>query len=64
MFDRAIDMIPDNVRKFVDRQGVKELRPSQEKSIKKGLFKNSRNMLFVFTVQALEAGYLTNSLPG
>ena len=37
--------IPENILKYVQKQNIKELRPSQEKSIKKGLFKNNHNQI-------------------
>lgn len=37
--------IPENVLKYIQKQNIKELRPSQEKSIKKGLFKNNHNQI-------------------
>jgi len=44
MSDFDVD-IPDNVNKFLKKQNIKELRPSQAKSIKKGLFKNNHNQI-------------------
>lgn len=37
--------IPENIKKYLDKQGIKELRPSQEKSIEKGLFENNKNQV-------------------
>ncbi len=45
MTNNPIDMIPDNVKKYLKKQKINELRPSQEKSIKKGLFKNNHNQI-------------------
>ncbi|MCA9459752.1 MAG: DEAD/DEAH box helicase [Nanoarchaeota archaeon] len=45
MSQELIEEIPANIKKFLDKQNIKELRPSQEKSIKKGLFKNNHNQI-------------------
>lgn len=37
--------IPSNIKKFLDKQNIKELRPCQEKSIEKGLFENNKNQI-------------------
>jgi len=37
--------IPENILKHLEKQNIKELRPSQIKSIKKGLFKNNHNQI-------------------
>ena len=37
--------IPENIVKFLKKQNIGELRPSQEKSIEKGLFKNNHNQI-------------------
>ncbi len=37
--------IPANVKKFLDKQKIEILRPSQEKSINKGLFENNKNQI-------------------
>ena len=37
--------IPENILNFLKRQNIEELRPSQEKSIRKGLFKNNHNQI-------------------
>lgn len=39
------EQIPSNIRPFLEKQGLKELRPSQEKSIRNGLFTNQNNQL-------------------
>ncbi len=43
-------MIPKHIQEILDKQGIKELRPSQEKSIAAGLFKG--NNLLVCTPTA------------
>lgn len=45
MSKEAFSKIPDNIRIYFEKQGIKELRPSQEKSIKKGLFENNKNQI-------------------
>lgn len=45
MNEELFSKIPGNVRKFLDKQGIKEFRPSQIKSIEKGLFENNRNQI-------------------
>ncbi len=40
-----IDQIPTNILKFIKKQNIDSLRPSQLKSIKKGLFKNNKNQI-------------------
>jgi len=37
--------IPKNILNFLKKQNIEELRPSQEKSIRKGLFKNNHNQI-------------------
>jgi len=37
--------IPENIKTYLKKQNILELRPSQEKSIKKGLFKNNHNQI-------------------
>lgn len=37
--------IPENIVSFLKKEGLKELRPSQEKSIKSGLFENNNNQI-------------------
>lgn len=39
------DKIPSNIQQILKDQNIGELRPSQEKSIKKGLFKNNHNQV-------------------
>lgn len=41
----VFDMIPSNLIDILKEQGVNELRPSQSKAIKQGLFKNRKNQL-------------------
>lgn len=45
MKKETFDKIPSNIKIFLKKQGIEELRPSQEKSIEKGLFDNSKNQL-------------------
>ncbi|MCA9459149.1 MAG: DEAD/DEAH box helicase [Nanoarchaeota archaeon] len=45
MTEQILDQIPANIKKILDEQNIKELRPSQEKSIQKGLFKNNHNQI-------------------
>lgn len=45
MSEDIFDKIPTNVRKFLEEEEVKELRPSQEKSIEKGLFTSNTNQI-------------------
>ncbi len=37
--------VPENVAQFLKKQNIKELRPSQEKSIRQGLFKTNKNQI-------------------
>lgn len=39
------DEIPKNILKYLEKQGIGELRPSQVKSIEKGLFRNNNNQI-------------------
>lgn len=39
------EFIPENIKLFLEKQKIKELRPSQEKSIRSGLFKNNKNQI-------------------
>lgn len=39
------ELIPENLVEILNSNNVKNLRPSQEKSIRKGLFKNRKNQL-------------------
>lgn len=39
------DKIPENILSYLKKQKIGLLRPSQEKSIKKGLFKNNHNQI-------------------
>ena len=43
--DNIFEQIPENLQKILKEQNIKELRPSQTKSIKKGLFKNNKNQI-------------------
>jgi len=43
----VFDLIPDKIKEFLEKQNISSLRPSQEKSIRKGLFKNNHNQLVV-----------------
>jgi len=45
MVKDVFDLIPENIRKLLKKQNILELRPSQEKSIKSGLFKNNKNII-------------------
>lgn len=45
MSKKAYDKIPSNVKKFLEKQNIKELRPSQEKSINAGLFEDDKNQI-------------------
>ena len=45
MSENIFELIPENINEFLSKQNIKELRPSQEKSIKKGLFKNNHNQI-------------------
>jgi len=45
MTNEVLSQIPQNIKVFLDKQNIKELRPSQEKSIKKGLFINNHNQI-------------------
>lgn len=45
MNKEIFDEIPENVLNYIKKQNILELRPSQEKSIKKGLFKNNHNQI-------------------
>lgn len=45
MTNNIFKLIPENINKILDKQNIKELRPSQEKSIRKGLFKNNKNQI-------------------
>jgi helicase len=45
MSKNPIDIIPENIRKYLEKQNIKELRPSQEKSLRKGLFTNNKNQI-------------------
>jgi len=45
MTDKIFAKIPENVSSFLERQKIKKLRPSQIKSIEKGLFSNDRNQI-------------------
>jgi len=47
MKEDIFDLIPKNIIKQLEKQNITKLRPSQEKSIKKGLFKNNHNQLIV-----------------
>ncbi|MFW5704906.1 MAG: DEAD/DEAH box helicase, partial [Nanoarchaeota archaeon] len=41
----SVEKIPENIRKYLKKQNIEELRPSQEKSIEKGLFENNHNQI-------------------
>jgi len=41
------DLIPENITDILKKQKFKSFRPSQEKSIKQGLFQNNKNQLVV-----------------
>ncbi len=43
--EKAFAQIPINIRQFLDKAGIKELRLSQSKSIAAGLFTNAHNQL-------------------
>lgn len=45
MDDKIFSKIPVNVSAFLKRQNILELRPSQRKSIEKGLFENNNNQI-------------------
>jgi helicase len=45
MTKNIFELIPDNIHKILKKHGILELRPSQEKSIRKGLFKNNKNQI-------------------
>ena len=45
MPDETILKIPENIRKFLKDLKIEELRPSQKKSIEKGLFDNNKNQV-------------------
>ena len=45
MTEKAFDLIPKNIQLLLEKQNLKNLRPSQEKSINRGLFKNSNNQI-------------------
>ncbi len=42
-----LNLIPNNIRDILSKQNLRKLRPSQIKSIKKGLFENENNQLIV-----------------
>lgn len=41
----AFSKIPENIQKQLEKQNIKELRPSQAKAIEAGLFENENNQL-------------------
>lgn len=45
MTKEALDKIPENIKYFLDKQNIKELRPSQAKSILAGLFQDNKNQV-------------------
>lgn len=45
MTKNIFDFIPENIKSILFGHGIKELRPSQEKSIRKGLFKNNKSQI-------------------
>lgn len=45
MSKEIFDLIPKNVGRILKAEGITEFRPSQEKSIKAGLFSNSNNQI-------------------
>ena len=45
MTNDIFELIPKNIREIIKKQNIKEFRPSQEKSIKKGLFQNNKNQI-------------------
>lgn len=45
MQSQILDQIPKNIQNYLKKQNIDELRPSQEKSIQKGLFKNNHNQI-------------------
>ncbi len=45
MSKEVFDTIPENIQLLLKERGLSDLRPSQEKSIKKGLFKNNHNQV-------------------
>ena len=45
MSKEVFDTIPENIQSLLKERGLSDLRPSQEKSIKKGLFKNNHNQV-------------------
>ncbi len=45
MTDETILKIPENIRGFLKELKIEKLRPSQEKSIKRGLFDNNKNQV-------------------
>lgn len=45
MVENIFDKIPTNIQKFLEKQNLTKLRPSQEKSINKGLFENNKNQI-------------------
>ena len=45
MSEDVLEKIPENIIDFVKKQNISVLRPSQEKSILKGLFENNKNQI-------------------
>ncbi len=45
MTKKIFDKIPENIKAILNKQNIKELRPSQIKSIDKGLFENNNNQI-------------------
>lgn len=45
MSENLFKKIPENILKFVRKHNIKEFRPSQSKSIEKGLFENNKNQI-------------------
>lgn len=45
MSKEVFDTIPENIQLLLKERSLSDLRPSQEKSIKKGLFKNNHNQV-------------------